>query len=508
MTLAPYQWFEKLNERFTMSIRPKWQDGKMRPDEFAQRNQALDTLWSYYVGDPPLPKVAEDYEEIFREVMRKARCNYAPMCVKAMIDRMELQGVATNVDKDSNGDDVAAKIMEDSGFAARFKDLLGYLFAMGEAYAMVVPSPDGPTIHAIDPRRCIGIPDMTNPVRLRAALVKEYDPIEDRQFGHLFLPGEKWKLEFDGGQWKRLSEAPEPVTGLDELGGIPIVRFENEHGLGEYEAHIDLLDRIMDITLDTLVLMKFQAFRQRGVSGDEDEDTEYEDETGEDQDSSGFVEMLTDGSKERKRWADVFQAGPGKVWKVPKDWNFWESTQADLGPMNNTKRDAVKEFAAVTFTPLHLITPDDANGSAEGAGLLRESLTSKVRDRRSRMTPGLKLLWRMAFAMSKDAEKRTKIDLLWGPIEFRSLAEKGSASAQAKGVLSRKRIVRDIWELTPEEIADNENELRAERLLDQALAPQQAPGATPPNNVSQTQQQQPTRNPVRQVNQRDVPVSA
>lgn len=508
MTLSPSDWFDKLNERFTSSIRPKWQDGKMRPDELVQRHKALDTLWSYYIGDPPLPKVAEDYEEIFREVMRKARCNYAPMCVQAMIDRMELQGVATDTDKDSNGDDIAAQIMEESGFAAQFKDMLGYLFAMGEAYGMVVPNPDGPTIHAIDPRRCVGIPDRKNPVRLRAVLVKEYDAEEDRQIGHLFLPGEKWELEYEAGQWKRLKDEPEIITGLDDLGGIPIVRFENLHGLGEYEAHIDLLDRIMDITLDTLVLMKFQAFRQRGVSGDEDEDTEFEDETTAGQES-GFNELLTDGSKEKRRWADVFQAGPGKVWKVPKDWDFWESTQADLGPMNNTKRDAVKEFAAVTFTPLHLITPDDANGSAEGAGLLRESLTSKVRDRRARITPGLKLLWRIAFAMNGERERGKKVDMLWGPIEFRSLAEKGSASAQARGVLSRKRIMRDVWELTPQEIAENENELRAERLLDQALAPLPAGGGAPaPNSVPQAQQQEPTRNPVRQVSQRDVAVPA
>ncbi|MEH3135363.1 MAG: phage portal protein [Mycolicibacterium neoaurum] len=504
MALLPYQWFDKLNERFTTSIRPKWQDGKIRPDEWVQRNQALDTLWSYYIGDPPLPQVAEDYEEIFREVMRKARCNYAPMCVKAMIDRMELQGVATDVDNDSNADDLAASIMENSGFAAQFKDLLGFLFSMGEAYGMVVPGDDGPTIHAIDPRRCIGIPDRKNPVRLRAALVKEYDPIEDRTFGHLFLPGEKWELEYDGTQWNRLSETPEPINGLDELGGIPIVRFENEHGIGEYEAHIDLLDRIMDITLDTLVLMKFQAFRQRGVSGDEDEDTEFEDET---DDGSGVTELLTDGSKQKTRWADVFQAGPGKVWKVPKDWQFWESSQAELSPMLSAKRDSVKEFAAVTFTPLHLITPDDANGSAEGAGLLRESLTSKVRDRRARITPGLKLLWRIAFAMSGQV-KRTKVDLLWGPIEFRSLAEKGSASAQAKGVLSRKRIMRDVWEMGPQDIADNERELRAERLLDQALAPIAGAGGPSPASVPQSQPQDPTPNPVRQVNQRDVPVPA
>ncbi|MCX2931397.1 phage portal protein [Mycobacterium sp. CVI_P3] len=507
MALTPSEWFDKLNERFTKSIKPKWQDGKIRPNEYVQRNQALDTLWSYYIGDPPLPQVADEYEPVFREVMRKARCNYAPMCVAAMIDRMELQGLSTGRDSDTNGDDLAANIMDESGFAAQFKDLLGYLFAMGEAFGMVVPGANGekPKIHAIDPRRCIGIPDRNNPVRLRAALIKEYDDIEDRQLGHLFLPGEKWTLEFDGSQWKRISDAPEEVKGLDDLGGIPIVRFENLHQLGEYEAHIDLLDRINDITLDTMVLSKFQAFKQRGVSGDEDDDTEYDDETTDETAEVDEIITTEDGKKQIK-WSDVFQAGPGKVWKVPKDWKFWESGATDLTPMLNNKRDAVKEFAAVTFTPLYLITPDDANGSAEGAGLLRESLTSKVRDRRSRVTPSLKLLWRITFAMAGEADRGKTMKLLWGPIEFRSLAEKGSASAQAKGTLSRKRITREIWEMTPQEIDDNERELRAERLLDAALPG--SVGGTSPNSVITSQQQTPTANPVRQVNQRDVAVPA
>ncbi len=94
---------------------------------------------------------------------------------------------------------------------------------------------------------------------------------------------------------------------------------------------------------------------------------------------------------------------------------MWESAQTDLGQFINAKRDDVKEFAAVTSTPLHLITPPDAaNGSAEGAGLMRESLTSKVRDRRTRFTPQLKLLWRMAFAMAGETDRGTGMRLNWG----------------------------------------------------------------------------------------------
>lgn len=462
--LTPYEWLQRLERRFTAPVRQRWCDQKSRPDEYLPRNQILDLLWSYYVGDPPLPQIAPEFQDIFRDVLRKSRSNYAEMCVTAVVDRMELLAVATDVDSTPNGDDRAAEIMEDTGFMAALKDLLDYFCVMGEAYAMVVPTEDGPMIHAIDPRRCVGIKDPTNPTRLRAALVRSYDVEEDEEIAHLFLPGEKWTLRRnDYNQWERISDTAEEIQGLDELGGIPVVFFENKHGLGEYEAHVDVLDRIIDTTLQRMVLMRYQAFKQRGVSGDEAEVQEF--------DADG--EPIETDEKNATNWDEVFKAGPGAVWKVPAGWSFWESGQADLTGMLTAKRDDVKEFAAVTHTPLYLITPDDANGSAAGAGLLREALTSKVRDRRARVTPGLKLLWRIAFAMDTAAERETPVKMVklrWGPIEFKTLAEKGSATAQAKDVLSKQRIMRDIWEMPPEDIEENLAELEAERLLATAAA--------------------------------------
>ncbi len=147
------------------------------------------------------------------------------------------------------------------------------------------------------------------------------------------------------------------------------------------------------------------------------------------------------------------------MWMVPKDFEIWESAQADFGPFINAKRDDVKEFAAVTSTPLHLITPDAANGSAEGAGLMRESATAKVRDRRARTTPPLKLLWRIAFALAGEVERGEYMKLHWGPIEFRTLAEMASAASQAGESLSVEMIGQKIWQMTPDEVDQNISQL-------------------------------------------------
>ncbi|MCT7364218.1 hypothetical protein A7G45_15205 [Mycolicibacterium llatzerense] len=94
--------------------------------------------------------------------------------------------------------DLAADIMDETGFGAVLKNLFGFALSMGEGYGMVVPGVKGgatlssgalsPSIHAIDPRRCIGIPDLSNPVRLRAALLRQFDSITGEYSSHFFLP--------------------------------------------------------------------------------------------------------------------------------------------------------------------------------------------------------------------------------------------------------------------------------------------------------------------------------
>jgi hypothetical protein len=506
LALSAKEWLDELERRFTADTREQWEDQKERPCDPRPRNQVLDTLWSYYAGDPPLPTVSAEFQDIFRDTMRKSRSNLAEMSVSAVVARMELQSVATPTDKDANGDDTANDIMENCGFQTRFKDIEIYKSVMGEAFGMVVAPREGavddlPTIHAIDPRVCVGIPDPENPVRLRAALIKEFDLETNSEIRHLFLPGKKWLIRKDqSGKWvEPQDDSPdEKITGIDELGGIPIVRFLNPLGQGEYAAHLDLLDRIIDITLQLMVLMKFQAFKQTAAIGDEDEEDEYDDEN---TDYGGEIDPqpLIGGNPnpQAKNWDDVFKAGPGAVWKLPAGWQMWQGQATDATGMIQAKRDAQKEFAAVSHTPLYLISPDDANGSAQGAGLLREAITSKVRDRRVRDSPSVKLLWRIAFAMVNRKVKPADITLTWGPLEFKALAEKGAATLQVNGILPTKKIYSEIWEWTPEEIVDALDALNAQKLQDaitaQLTAPTPAPSSAAASDQGQpqTDQQQP-----------------
>lgn len=460
---SPEWWFDRLMAGFSARKPAPWRPMDSNPDSLVNDTRAdrLERLWAYHVGRAPLPEVADGYTEVFRAVMRKARSNYAAMCVAAMLHRMKLTSVATGVDS-TGDDDLFAEIAEVSNWEAMVSDLFTFLFVMSESYGMVVPPKNGgaPMITAMDPRICIGDINPANPQVLRAALVRSFDDMFGTETAVLFLPGKAFHARRQSvgalgqplmGKWEwdseRGGEAGEDVPNIDDWGGIPVVRLDNANGLGEFESHLDLLDRINDTTLQRIVIAWYQSFRQRAVKGDLEGDTDD-------------AEPMT-----LEEFRNMFSADPGALWKVPAGVEFWESQQADFGPILNAKRDDVKEFAAVTFTPLNLITPDAANQSAEGASLVREGINHKVGDRRARVTPKLKMLLRMAFAMAGEPERGSKIKLNWGPLENNSLADKGSATAQVKGVLSLRSILIDIWGMSPQEAEDNITQLSAEQLL-------------------------------------------
>ena len=437
--------------------------------------ERMDLIEQYRHGRPRLPYLSAKHSEAFGRILRKARVNLAPMVINAMLDRMQVLGVATAKDSTTDGDDVAREIAEKSNFEVMCTDLIDYVLTYGHAYATVLPPKnpgDKPILVAEDPRFCTGDKDPENPGRLRAALRRYYDDARGIETALLFLDGRVHRAErkgtgmtsvFSGGQWEWIGE-PETLSWLTpEIGSVPVVLFENLGGEGEFWDHIDLIDRIADTILQRLVLAWYQSFRQRAVVGNLDgtDDDDYED----------------DEPVDPVDWAEVFQADPGALWQVPEGIEFWESSQADLTPILTAVRDDFKEFAAVTSTPLHLITPDAANGSAEGAALMRESLVFKVKDRRKRFTPGLKHLWALAFACAGEPDRAQGTTILWGSIESHSLADTADASTKLKGTLSQRKIATDILEMSPTEAAENEQQLIADRLLvGTAAAPSAAPG--------------------------------
>jgi hypothetical protein len=483
---SPAWWLNYLMARFnerdhTFDVDLAVPNQKQRPARrYLTRRQRMNLLWSYYIGSPPLPQVVEGYSHTFQEVLRKARACLAPIAIQSILDRMTVNGVSTTVDSDPEGDDIAADIFEKSNLKAAIKDALAYLFVMSESYLMAVPAdPDAldktPLITAEDPRWCIGEPDQLNPNQLRAAVKIGFDPVLQVEKAWLFLDGKRYEasrktyglintsyelhsaagFEWDG-----------PPTEMPEIAGVgpvPIVRFVNARGMGEFEPNLDLLDRINDTILQRIVITWYQSFRQRAIIGDE----EGEDEGDDPEDIS---------------LDDVFKADPGALWRVPKGFTFWESSITDINGVLQSIINDMKEFALCTGTPMYMVIPDSANQTAQGTEAQQEGVVNKATDRRDRTVTGLHQVMRYAFAFAGVPQRADGMRILWGPLKLRTLAEMSDAVSKTKGLLSRERQMVTLLNFTPDEAAENNQELLSDQLLDAQLTV-----APPPANIRLTE---------------------
>jgi hypothetical protein len=478
---SPGWWMSQLSMRLEQRRRgAHW----TRTSRNRRERPGLDLLDDYLRGDPPLPHVAAGWSEAMLPLLRESRMNYAELVVEAPRERMIPLGWTTAVDADESGDEVAARVAAANELELRSADVFRWMLALGDGYMMVGP-PDPetgvPVISAEDPRQVITADDAATG-RVRAALKTFRDEWTGDQLAYLYLPGEVWVARqpgtplaagsFYGDPWNwdpNLSRAM--PSGFDDM--VPVVRFRNVDGQGEYERHLDVLDRINSEIFRRVSIAANQAYRQRAIKGLK----ETTDDLPAAEDGSNVID-----------YTDVFTADPGALWQVPADVDFWESQPIDLGPIRSAVKDDVEALAAVTRTPLHYITPDAAQGSAEGASVMRESLVYRVEDRRRRASASFARVMSMAFRMMGEAERADVLSIrtLWQPAERYSLQERANAAALLNMVLPRAVIQRDVLQYTPDQIPqlqragadDLQRQAEEAALLTQAGTPPRQP--TPP----------------------------
>lgn len=456
---SPGWWLKVLGRELHARNRsPQWsrvakQRGELRPP--------LELLWDYFRGDPPLPQAADGWKAGFREFLRMSRMNYAELVVEAARERMVFSGFRTGAAGDENEDGQARKIMRANDFYVFAADVIQWMLALADGYAIVgKPRANGiPLLTAEDPRQTITAHDAATGEYL-AGLKLFRDDWDGTDFAHVFVPGQVHVATRKSGtsalagptfrlnprSWEWDEKASGDIPGGD--GVIPIVRFRNRNGVGEYEPHLDVLDRINNTILDRVVISKIQSFRQRAIRNLPDID----EKTGEVIDYTG-----------------MFDADPGALWKVPEGVEFWESQPVDQGPIRESIKDDVQGLASVTRTPLHYVTPQAAEGSAEGATLMREGHIYRVEDRRNRAAGSMARVMALAFRFMEDSERSdpAMIEALWKPAERFSLGERFDAVSKAKGILPTEALWTDVLQYAPDEVP----RLQAQRATDILFVP-------------------------------------
>ena len=451
-----------------------WMDRLFRRLSDHKRHERLNLLHERYHGNPPLPEGNDVARELFTAFQKKSRTNYAELAVSAVSERMKPVGFRTAVDGDETGDTDAINIWLRARMNIVCADVHDLMLNLGEAFLIVgfMDEERGvPVVTAEDPRWMVGEPDPVDPYRLRAALKFLRDDIEGEDRAYLYLPGEVWVAKRDA-PYSPLSANGAPVGPMSwhaenwswdadrsgRLGHkyIPVVRFLNKDGQGEYEKHVDILDRINYQTLNRLCTAALQAFRQRAIESARDPDDP----------GGGGIDMVDeDGAP--INYDEVFTSDPGAMWILPPGAKIWESSSADMRQILEMNESDIIQFAATTKTPMYYLNPGGANQSADGASMQRETLVFKVEDRIERCKP----LWAEAmgliFHMLGDSERAdlSKIETLWADPHRLSLAEKADAAGKLQALIPWRSLMKHVMGFDPQTIERMQSEREEEQLI-------------------------------------------
>lgn len=445
-----------------------------------RRMMRMHLLRSYMDGNAPLPEGADGCRDAYKLFQHKARTNFAELVTDAVAERMVPQNFRVGDEPDD--DDQARAFWKRNRLAIWAADTHRDMLALGYGYACVAKGPDGKAVATYEsPMRAIVDVDPARPDVRRAGLLVYRDPVTGWDSAYLHLPGmvhvfmrrgstpgangAPVPLNFVEGEWTLDRSYP---SGLES---VPLVPFVNRGGLGEFETHTDLLDRINWGILQRLVIVAMQAYRQRATKGE----LPYQDEDGNTVD-----------------YGEMFKPGPGALWMLPEGVELWESAQTDVSGVIDSAREDLKQLAAVTRTPMSQLMPDNVNQSAAGAAYSREGLVTKTADRINRAAAGWSEIIRLALAIENGGEANVPtVDVDFLSPDRPSMSERYDALAKAGDAMPWRSKLTRILGIDGDEV-DRMAAERAEDALASLLASPPAPVApTPPTEGERPPMAQP-----------------
>jgi hypothetical protein len=449
-------------------------------------------------GEPELSERTPNEREVMRLFEKLGRRNFERIIVNAILSRLGVVGIRTAVDDDEGGDAEAFRIWKKLRGKLWTADAFRMKLSMGLAYVIVGRDEDGqPLVTAEDPRFVTAITDPANPYNVLAALKLFHDDVADQDVAYLYLPGRVMVatrprkavagagIKFNARYWEWSVDVEDVESGqliaglspgsidalnvLDENGEVigqrvPVVEFANDGRDAQFAPFLDHIDGIRKQVLDRMTIATIQAFKQRAFKG-----LPKVDEQGNEINYEG-----------------MFESAPGAVWDLPEATEIWESGQVDMTGILAAIRDDVKDLYALSGTPGYLASPDAANASAESASLQREMNIFNVRSSQNRDEPALERVAELIFLYLSDAKRAQvdKLEVIWAPVELLSIAEKGSAVAQTKGVVPRYLQLTDIMGYTPAQADRAMTLLTDDLVLDQQFAIAQQAVTTGPSSGS------------------------
>lgn len=470
---------------------PGWYLKRLSDKLERRRRDTLDDLFARYEGDAPVPSSLRDAPDAARRFFKASRTAFGEMVVKAVKYPLRLQTVQTSADDSETGDDQAWRMVKASGMLVESDDVHRTSLVGGDGYAIVGKYAGKARYTAEDPRQVVTIHDPVVQSIILAAGKFFHHEEDERDYAYLYRPGRVYRAFYARKTARGSVRFSSSWEWDPEMGGevgqqlpgnagdlMPVFRYRNEEGVGEFQRHRDLLDRLDHMVLQGMTIATLQAFRQRAILVEPDDMPDEDPDTGEPID-----------------YNDIFTADPGALWKLPATATLWESGNVDLSPVWTGMEKFTQQLSAVTFTPLSMFSPDGQNQSAAGSAFAREGRTFKIEDRQDRYgavhAQAIAALHRIEGDTSRSNPE--DIDVIWRPAERYGLAEKSDAAVKAKASgVPWEAVMRDVWQYSAPQI----QAMRTERSSDmmaaalaatQAARAQSAPAPAAPASTPQSE---------------------
>lgn len=456
MTRTPEQWLNLLTQRMD------------------RESGRLATLASYVDGNAPLPELSKDTKEAWREFQAEARTNLGLLICDAVADRVLPSGLSVGGKVTGRASKTAARIYRDNRMDQVIRQFLFDGLTFGRSYLVVWRRDDAtevPVISSESPQTMCVSTDPLQPWRVRAAVRVIRDADDGHDYATVWSEGEEQRFSRpaeeqlkDNTTVVRRTKAGgwQPVTPAVWTGEQPpVVVYDNPTPgcAGEFEPHVDVINRINRGVLHLLTTIAMQAFRQRALQIP-------------DKDHKGMPKKDEHGNT--IDWAKLFEPHPAALWNLPPGVQVWEGQSTDTRPMGDAVRDHFRQLSGVTKTPLPMLIPDSANQTSAGAENSEKGFIFKCQQR----VNSVKLCVDAALVLALQLMGfKTTEDTV--SVEFEDparilMTEKYRAAKDARDAgLAIETVQRQVLGMSPEDIA-------ADAALRTAAAPQTTPAREEP----------------------------
>lgn len=435
-------------------------------------------LKQYVSGNAPLPEADKNTQEAWKRFQQQSRTNWGRMIRDAVADRIVPMYITVGGSHTSPEAKRAQEIWRNNRMDSVFKEWARHGLTFAESY-MTTWSPnragDTPIITADSPETMCVATDPLQPWRVRAAMRTWRDLDEGKDFALVWIEGQRQQFSRPAtfGSRKRLHKAvssedwdpvKEPVA---TKGPVPVTVWHNPDGEGEFEAHLDVINRINGGVMRRLTIEAMLAFKSRALRSNDPK-------------HPGLPTHDKDGNV--IDWSSMLPFAPGALWNLPPGIDIWESTATDITPLLSGSKDDIRHLSASTATPLPMLMPDNANQTAKGASATESAYLSKCGDRAAEAKVG-------GIAVLVDALRTDgmdvidTLDLAFRPVEQVSLGEQYAAAQAAGSVMPRKTVWRNVLMWSPDQIAQAELDAADEALTAALNAPRPAPTTNTTTNT-------------------------